>query len=78
MDHLGEKILEFKKNPDTSKIGDWSIIDGMIDYTKDNEEQKKTTTLLFSLLKKFKKNKNEKIDIKNVIKILKKILEKKI
>ena len=68
LDHLDEKILEFKKNPDTSKIGDWSIIDGMIDYTKDNEGQKKTTALLFSLLKEFKKNKNEKIDIKNVIK----------
>ena len=39
----------------------------MIDYTKDNEGQK-TTALLFSLLKEFKKNKNEKIDIKNVIK----------
>ena len=76
LDHLDEKILEFKKNPDTSKIGDWSIIDGMIDYTKDNEGQK-TTALLFSLLKEFKKNKNEKIDIKNVIKNFEKNIGKK-
>ena len=59
MDHLDEKILEFKKNPNTSKIGDWSIINGMIDYTKDNEGQK-TSSFLFSLLNEFKKNKNEK------------------
>lgn len=65
--HLDEKILEFKKNPNTSKIGDWSTIDGMIDFTKGNEGQKKTSTLLSSLLDEYKKKNNDKIDIKNVI-----------
>ncbi len=67
LENLEEKILEFKKNPNNSRIGDWSVIDGMIDSSIQNEGQKKTASLLLSILDEFKTNDNDKINIKNVI-----------
>lgn len=65
---LLKKILdEFKsKYPDT-KIGDWSLIDGMVEKFNDDKGHKRAANFLANLLSEFKKNLSKNEALNNAI-----------
>ena len=65
---LLKKILdEFKsKYPDT-KIGDWSLIDGMVEKFNDDKGHKRAANFLANLLSEFNKNLSKNEALNNAI-----------
>ena len=68
LDFLDKKILEFKKDPQKSKVGDWSLIDGMKDSSTGTEGQMHASNFISSLLKEYQKNNSSHQILYNVVK----------
>lgn len=76
LNYLDKRILEFKKDPQRSKIGDWSLIDGMKDLSNGNEGQEHASDFISSLLNEYKKNNSGHQTIYNVVKSFEKKIGK--
>ena len=65
---LLKKILdEFKSNYPDTKIGDWSLIDGMVEKFNDDKGHKRAANFLANLLSEFKKNLSKNEALNNAI-----------
>ena len=56
LNYLNKTIYQYKLNAPNTKIGDWSLIDGMIDNFNDDRGHIRASIFLKNLLDEFKKN----------------------